>query len=274
MSPSKQTAEVKETPAKTSFIDRAAEGLNKFFEEVTLFTKFTGTVIKEIFLPPYEFNEILRQCFLIGNKSLPLVGLTAFIMGLVFTMQSRPTLAKFGAQSWLPAMVAVAMIREIAPVITALICSGKVGSGIGAELGSMKVTEQIDAMEVSGNRPINYIVATRVIACTLMLPLLTIFSDVISLMGSFIGVNLEGHTSFQVFYAHVFDSLDYIDIMPAFIKTFFFGFGIGIISCYKGYNTTNGTEGVGRAANSAVVLSSLAIFVIDMIAVRVAEFFM
>lgn len=271
---SNRPARVSKPADKLSYVNKSAEGLNEFFEDVTFFTRFTSKTLKEVFLPPYELNEILRQCYLIGNKSLPLVGLTAFIMGLVFTMQSRPTLAKFGAQSWLPGMVAVAMIREIAPVITALICSGKVGSGIGAELGSMKVTEQIDAMEVSGNRPMKYIVATRVIACTLMIPLLTVFSDTVSLFGSFIGVNLDGNTSFTLFFAHVWDALDFIDIMPAFIKTFFFGFAIGIISCYKGYNTTNGTEGVGRSANSAVVLSSLAIFIVDIIAVRIAEFFM
>ena len=266
--------EQEHTPPKVSLIDKWAMGLNEFFETATDFSRFAGRFFKEAVLPPYEFGEVARQCYLIGNKSLPLVGLTAFIMGLVFTMQSRPTLAKFGAQSWLPAMVAVAMIREIAPVITALICAGKIGSGIGAELGSMKVTEQIDAMEVAGNHPYKYLVTTRVLACILMLPLLTIFSDSIALLGSFIGVNLEGHTSFSLFFSHVFESLDYIDLMPAVIKTFFFGLAIGIVSCFKGYNSTNGTEGVGRSANSAVVLSSLAIFVIDMVAVRIAEFFM
>lgn len=262
------------SPRRVPLIDRWAAALNAFFEAVTDFTRFTGRFFKELVLPPYEVGEVMRQCYLIGNKSLPLVGLTAFIMGLVFTMQSRPTLAKFGAQSWLPAMVAVAMIREIAPVITALICAGKVGSGIGAELGSMKVTEQIDAMEVAGNHPYKFLVTTRVAACIVMLPLLTIFSDSIALIGSFIGVNLESHTSFALFFSHVFESLDYIDLMPAVIKTFFFGLAIGIVSCYKGYNSSNGTEGVGRSANSAVVLSSLAIFVIDMVAVRIAEFFM
>ncbi len=270
--------EAKKEQARTllriPLIDRWAMGLNGFFTGVTDFTKFTGRFFKEAVMPPYEFSEVMRQCYLIGNKSLPLVGLTAFIMGLVFTMQSRPTLAKFGAQSWLPAMVAVAMIREIAPVITGLICAGKVGSGIGAELGSMKVTEQIDAMEVAGNHPYKYLVTTRVMACIIMLPLLTIFSDSISLVGSFIGVNLDGHTSFPLFFSHVFDALDYIDLMPAVIKTFFFGLAIGIVSCYNGYNSSNGTEGVGRSANTAVVLSSLAIFVIDMVAVRIAEFFM
>ena len=116
---------------------------------------FIGRFFREMFQSPFEFKEFLRQCYVIGYKTLPLVGITGFIMGLVLTLQSRPTLAEFGAESWLPGMVALSLIREIAPVITALICAGKISSGIGAELGSMKVTEQIDAMEVSAINPFN-----------------------------------------------------------------------------------------------------------------------
>ena len=247
--------------------------LQDFFGEVGEVSAFAGRFFKEALAPPYELNEFLKQSFLAGYKSLPLVGITSFIMGLVFTIQTRPTLAKFGAESWLPGMVAVAMIREIAPVITGLICAGKVGSGIGAELASMRVTEQIDAMEVAGSRPFKYTVVTRIFATTLTLPLLSVFADFIALMGSFIGVNLNGTTSFHLFFSHVFSSLDFIDIFPAIIKTFFFGFAIGLIACFKGYTTTGGTEGVGKAANSAVVIASLLIFVIDMIAVQLANFF-
>ncbi|MDB5284155.1 MAG: transporter permease [Bacteroidota bacterium] len=264
--------EAKKQASKFS-IAYLSERLDDFFGQVDTFTRFTLRFFKEAFMPPYEVNEFLKQCYLVGNKSLPLVGLTALIMGLVFTMQSRPTLTKFGAQSWLPAMVAIAMIREISPVITALICAGKVGSGIGAELASMRVTEQIDAMEVSGNRPFKYLVVTRVMAITLMVPLLAIFSDSISLLGSFIGVNLQGDTTAKLFLSHIFEKLDFIDVFPAIIKTFFFGFAIGIISCYKGYNSNSGTEGVGRAANTSVVQASLTIFIIDMLAVQVANFF-
>jgi phospholipid/cholesterol/gamma-HCH transport system permease protein len=254
---------------KAVFVD----SVHDFLVEVTRFSQFTGRFFKEALAPPYELNEFLKQCFLVGNKSFSLVGITAFIMGLVFTMQSRPTLAKFGAESWLPAMVSVAMIREIAPVITGLICAGKVGSGIGAELASMRVTEQIDAMEVSGNRPFKYLVVTRVFATILMVPLLTIYSDAIALMGSFLGVNLNGFMSFHLYFSHVFGTVSFQDVFPAFIKTFFFGFAIGIIGCYKGYTSNQGTEGVGKAANESVVLASLLIFVIDMVAVKLAVFF-
>ena len=244
------------------------QGVINFFTEVTLLTRFIIKFFKELFLPPYELNELLKQCYIIGCKSLPLVGITGFIMGLVLTIQSRPTLEAFGAESWLPAMVAVSVIREIGPVITALICAGKVGSGIGAELASMRVTEQIDAMEVSGINPFKYIVITRIVATTLMVPVLVIFSDVISLSGSFLAVNINGDVSLSLFFAQVFEKLSFIDVLPSVVKTFFFGFAIGLISSFKGYNSDKGTEGVGLSANSSVVISSLLIFIIDMIAVQ------
>ncbi|MGA9118378.1 MAG: ABC transporter permease, partial [Bacteroidota bacterium] len=202
---------------------------NTFFLKVSSLTVFAVRFFKEVFRPPYEFNELIKQSFLIGYKSLPLIGITGFIIGLVLTIQSRPTLAKFGAQSWLPAMVAVSIIREIGPVITALIFAGKVGSGIGAELASMNVTEQIDAMQVSGTNPFKYLVVTRVLSATLMLPLLVVFADAIGLFGSFMGVNIKGNVSAHLYFSQIFQSLEYKDLIPAFLKTFFFGFAVGLI---------------------------------------------
>jgi phospholipid/cholesterol/gamma-HCH transport system permease protein len=248
--------------------------ISVFLETVADITRFNLRFFKEAFRLPFEFREFIKQCFLVGYKSLALVVVTGFIMGLVLTIQSRPTLRDFGAESWLPAMVAVSIVREIGPVITALICAGKVGSGIGAELASMKVTEQIDAMEVSGINPFKYIVVTRVIATTLMLPVLAIAADAIALYGSYIGVNLEGKTSFTLFFHQAFESLDFIDVFPALIKTFFFGYAIGIIGCYNGYFSNKGTEGVGKSANIAVVYASLVVFVMDMIAVQITSLFM
>jgi phospholipid/cholesterol/gamma-HCH transport system permease protein len=249
------------------------KNLTSFFEEITELTWFTLRFFKEAVRPRYEFNETIKQCYLIGYKSLPLVGITGFIMGLVLTIQSRPTLAEFGAESWLPAMVSVSIVRELGPVITALIFAGKVGSGIGAELASMKVTEQIDAMEVSGINPFKYLVVTRIIACIFMLPILVCLSDAISMYGAYIAVNLKGDVSFHLFFLQVFKSLDFSDVFPAFIKTFFFGFSVGLISCYNGYNSNNGTEGVGAASNSAVVIGSLSVFILDMIAVQITSLF-
>lgn len=245
--------------------------MNKFFLEVTSITSFTLQFFKEVFKPPYEFNELAKQAFMIGYKSFGLVAITGFIIGLVLTIQSRPTLAKFGAESLLAAMVAVSIVREIGPVITALIFAGKVGSGIGAELASMKVTEQIDAMQVSWTNPFKYLVVTRVVAATLMLPMLVLFSDAVGLLGAFVGVNLKGDVSSTLFFSYIFNSLEFKDLMPAVIKTFFFGFAIGLIGCYKGYYSDKGTEGVGKAANSAVVFASLTVFIIDMIAVQITS---
>ncbi|MEO8533192.1 MAG: ABC transporter permease [Flavobacterium sp.] len=245
--------------------------LKNTFEEIGNATLFAGRFFKEILIPPYEIREFRKQCYIIGFKSLPLVAITGFIMGMVLTLQSRPTLVKFGAESWLPGMVALSLIREIAPVITALICAGKISSGIGAELGSMKVTEQIDAMEVSAINPYNYLVVTRILATTLMVPILVIFADAVGIIGGYIGINIHDEVNFYRFLTQILESLDYSDLVPATIKTFFFGFFIGMIGCYKGFNASNGTESVGKAANSAVVTASLAIFIIDMIAVQLTD---
>lgn len=192
-------------------------------------------------------------------------------MGIVLTIQSRPVLVDFGAESMLPGMVAVSMVREIGPVITALICAGKIGSGIGAELGSMKVTEQIDAMEVSAVNPIRFLVVTRILATTLMIPLLVLFADAMGFLGSWLGVNIKGDVSFTLFFSQAFSSVEFIDFMPALIKTFFFGAVVGIVGCYKGYNAGRGTESVGLAANSAVVMASLLVIIVDMIAVQITD---
>jgi phospholipid/cholesterol/gamma-HCH transport system permease protein len=247
--------------------------LATFFMKVSSLSRFTWHFFKEVLKPPYEFSELMKQSYMIGCKSLPLVGITGFIIGLVLTIQSRPTLAKFGAVSWLPAMVAVSLFREIGPAVTALIFAGKVGSGVGAELASMNVTEQIDAMQVSGTNPFKYLVVTRIVAATLMLPILVVLADTIGLLGSFVGVNLKGDVSAHLFFSQIFQSLEFGDLIPAFVKTFFFGFAIGLIGCYEGYNSHEGTEGVGKAANAAVVFGSLMVFIIDMIAVQITSLY-
>ena len=231
--------------------------LKNTFTDTGNVTVFTGRFFKELIRPPFEIKEFLRQCYVIGYKSFPLVGITGFIMGLVLTLQSRPTLAEFGAESWLPGMVALSLIREIAPVITALICAGKIASGIGAELGSMKVTEQIDAMEVSAINPYKYLVVTRILAATLMVPVLVIFADGIGILGGYVGINMHTDMSFFRYFSKVFNSLNFLDILPATIKTFFFGFFIGLIGCYKGYTAANGTE--RTFALRLVMISTLAV---------------
>jgi len=248
------------------FFHEAMQGIGDFWF-------FTMRFFVQLFNFPFERKEFFRQAFQIGNRSLVLVMTTGFIMGVVLTIQSRPTLEDFGAESWLPNMVAVSIIREIGPVITAIICAGKIGSGIGAELGSMRVTEQIDAMEVSGANPYKFLVVTRVLATTIMLPVLVFFADFVGLFGSFLGVNIEGDVSLVLFLSRAMGAVAFTDIIPATIKSVVFGFVIGIIGCYKGYNASRGTESVGKASNEAVVAASLMVFVVDVIVVQITDLF-
>lgn len=251
-------------------IAKTAEAHN-FMTDVADFFLFLRDTCKELFSRGFEFREFLRQSFKIGYKSLPLISVTGIIMGLVLTIQARPSLVHFGAVSLLPGMVAVSLIREMGPVITALICAGKIGSGMGAELGSMKVTEQIDAMEVSSTNPMKFLVVTRVLAATLMIPVLVLYSDSFGLFGSWAGANIKGDVPFVLFCSQAFSHLEFIDFLPAFIKTFFFGAVIGLVGCYKGYTAGRGTESVGIAANSAVVLSSLLVIIVDLVAVQITD---
>ncbi len=239
--------------------------IKTFFIEIGELSFFAARFFKELFSRPFEFKELLRQCYNIGNRSLLLVGVTGFILGLVFTIQSRPTLMEFGAVSWIPSMVSISIVREIGPVIIALVCVGRISSGIGAELGSMRVTEQIDAMEVSGTNPFKYLVVTRILATTLMVPLLVIFGDAVALLGSSLVENIKGDVSFLLYFNEVFNALKFSD--------FFFGFAIGLVGSYKGYYCKKGTVGVGEASNTAVVYTSMLVFVIDFIAVFVTDIF-
>lgn len=245
----------------------------KVFFEIGDMTLFAKRYFVALFSRPFEWNELLRQCYLVGVRSIVLVGVTGFILGLVFTLQSRPTLSEFGAVSWMPSMVSISIVREIGPVITALVCAGKIGSGMGAELGSMRVTEQIDAMEVSGTNPFKYLVVTRITATTLMIPLLVIFGDAVALFGSALIENAKGGVSFLLYFNKVFDALSFTDLVPAIVKTIFFGFVIGLVGCYKGYFCKKGTAGVGEASNSAVVYASMLLFIVDFIAVFISDIF-
>lgn len=257
----------------TLYMKEFYANIKSFFIEVGELTYFALRFFREVFTRPFEFRELLRQCYSIGNRSLLLIGVTGFIIGLVMTLQTRPTLQEFGAVSWMPSMVSISIIREIGPVIIALTFAGRIASGIGAELGSMKVTEQIDAMEVSGTNPFKYLVVTRVVAATLMLPILVLFGDAIALLGSFLIENSKGNVSFVLYFNQVFNSLEFSDILPAVVKTFFFGFAIGLVGCFKGYSCEKGTAGVGLAANSAVVYASMLLFIIDFVAVFITDIF-
>jgi len=232
---------------------------------------FLLSVLKNLNLRDLDGNEFMSQCYSIGYKSFGIIAVTGFVLGFVLTLQTLPTLKGFGAESYVPSMVSISMIREIGPVITALICAGKISSGIGAELGSMKVTEQIDAMEISGANAIQYLVTTRILACILMIPLLTLVADGMAFIGGFAGINITIGMNGILYFQKSFFALQFSDILPAIIKTFFFGFIIGFIGCYKGYKSGKGAESVGRAANAAVVSASIWIIILDAIAVELTN---
>ncbi|MBI1223790.1 MAG: ABC transporter permease [Bacteroidetes bacterium] len=245
--------------------------VDAFFSDIYHIWIFILRFFKEVFSSPFEFKEVVNQCYHIGLKSLSLVSLTGLVTGIVFTNQSRPSLEVFGASSWLPSLVAIALIRALAPLVTALIVAvaGKVGSNIGAELGSMRVTEQIDAMEVSATNPFKFLVATRVLATTIMVPVLVMYTGLVGMMGSFLNVHQNEETSFPAFFKSAFASITFLDIYASVIKAICFGFTIGIASCYQGYNAQKGTQGVGRAANLAVVLSMYFIFIEEITIVQI-----
>ena len=245
-----------------------SKSADAFFSGIYQLYRFIVRYFIQAFSPPYEFKELINQCYHVGYKSLPLISLTGFITGIVFTKQSRPSLSQFGATSWLPSLISIAVIRALAPLVTALIAAGKVGSNMGAELGSMKVTEQIDAMEVSGTNPFKYLVATRITAITLMLPVLVLYTGLIGMLGAYLNIHQNESTSFPAFINNAFTPISFLDIISSLVKAICYGFTIGVAGCYQGYYAQNGTKGVGNAANAAVVISMFLVFLEEIIIVQ------
>jgi phospholipid/cholesterol/gamma-HCH transport system permease protein len=244
-----------------------------FFIDVFDVFSFIGRFFKEAFAPPYEFRELVKQTWEVGVRSLLLITVTGFIVGLIFTKQSRPSLVQFGATSWIPSLVSIAIMRALAPLVTALISAGRVGSSIGAEIGSMRVTEQIDAMEVSGTHPFKYLVCIRTLATTISLPILAIYNGLVAMLGGYLNVAVNEGTSFSTYIQQFFQPLGFIDFESSIIKSIVFGFTIGIVGSYKGWNSSSGTAGVGKAANSAVVTAMFLVFIEEVIIVQMTGWF-
>jgi phospholipid/cholesterol/gamma-HCH transport system permease protein len=244
-----------------------------FFEWFGEFGLFCGQVVRAAFGAPWEGRELVRQMDAIGSKSLPLVALAGAATGVVLSLQTRDSLTRFGAKAMLPAVIVLSLIKESGPVITGLIVSGRVGAGIGAELGSMRVTEQIDAMEVSAVNPYKFLASTRVLACLLMLPLLTLAADASGIFLGWISTTLSQPITFRLFLHSGLKNAMLNDFLPPTCKTAMFGLIIGFVSCFQGMRTKGGTEGVGRSATSSVVLSSLFIILADVILVRFIQVF-
>jgi phospholipid/cholesterol/gamma-HCH transport system permease protein len=248
-----------------------SKNLDTFFLSISKAFRFVVQFFRLIFKRPIHISEVINQCFEIGLKALPLITLTGFVIGIVFTKQSRPALEEFGAASWLPSMMGIAIVKALGPLVTALICAGKVGSGIGAELGSMRVTEQIDAMEVSAINPFKYLVVTRVTATMITIPILSFYCIVVGLLGSYVNVRSEESTSFLTFFTNSFSTIKFLDLFTSVFKAIVFGFTIGIVGSYKGFYATQGTRGVGKAANQAVVMAMFLIFVEEVIIVQMSN---
>ena len=229
---------------------------------------FIWQVLRSTTRRPFEGRELIRQLDEVGSKSLPMVAMAGAAIGAVLALESRHSLVQFGAKSLLPAAVVFSIIHETGPVITALVVCGRVGAGIGAELGSMKVTEQIDAIEASGVNAYKLLAFTRIVACILMLPLLTLAADFCGIITGWIANTAAEPIAFHKFINAGFASTGFSDFLAPTFRTMVFGLIIGVIACFQGLRSQGGTEGVGRSATSAVVLSSLFVMLADVILVK------
>ena len=242
--------------------------VHTFFERAGLLAAFTGRFFREVWRPPYEGRELVRQMDEIGSKSFLLVAITGFSTGFVMAMQSRGTLASFGAQALLPDMVTIAVIKEFGPVFTAIVLAGRLGAGIVAEIGSMRVTEQIDAMEVAALKPFKYLVTTRILACILMFPVLTVVTDLVAISGALLESSLTLNLDPRMFFREAFSTIRMVDVVVDTGKTSLFGLIVGVVSCSYGYHVRGGAREVGQAGMQAVVLSSLLVLLADVVVVR------
>jgi phospholipid/cholesterol/gamma-HCH transport system permease protein len=247
--------------------------INEFLEWFGDLGVFLWQVIRAAVTPPFEFRELFRQLDEIGSKSLPLVALAGAAIGVVLSLEARNSLTRFGARSLLPATIVFSVVHEIGPIISGLIVSGRVGAGIGAELASMKVTEQIEAIEASAVNPYRLLAATRILACMLMLPLLTLAADFCGLLMGWVTQILVEPLSLQQFISNGFKGSGFSDFLPPTLKTAVFGLIIGLIACFQGMRTRGGAAGVGRAATSSVVLSSLFVILADVVLVKLTIIF-
>ena len=235
----------------------------RFFQEMGRFVQMAGRVFAWTPRPPYDWRELLRQMVTVGVASTPVVLLTNLFTGAVMALQTFTVLRRFSAESYVGSLVALSMVRELSGVLTGLIVAGRAGSAMGAELGTMRVTEQIDALEVMATDPVHYLVVPRVWAATLMMPLLVLIGDFIGIAGGYlVSVVLMGanpvsylNTSFQ------YMSLN--DLFSGLVKSAVFGFLLAVIGCQQGFYTSGGAEGVGRSTTRAVVLASIAILISD-----------
>ncbi len=244
------------------FLDRPITEIGRFF--IVLWRVFAWTP-----RPPYDLRQLVRQMVRVGVDSVPVILLTALFTGAVLALQSYTVLVRFNAESFVGSLVGLSLVLELSPVIGGLIIAGRVGSSMGAEIGTMRVTEQIDALEVMATDPIHYLMVPRVWALVVMLPLLVLLGDFVGIVGGYlVAVSLMGSNP-VVYIQNTFQYMDLWDLFQGLLKAGFFGLLVGVIGCQKGYFTTGGAEGVGRATTQAVVTASIAILISDFFVTKV-----
>jgi len=258
---------------QSSFVDRVGSRALGVFELAGAIATFGAHAVIEAPRPPYELREILRHMYQLGCRSAPLIVTAGVAIGVVLSMHTRASLERFGAEAMIPAALAIALIRETGPLITGLLVAGRVGAGIGAEIGAMKVTEQIDALEANAVDAFKYLAVTRIIALMIAMPLLTIMMDFSGIVGGYVAEAVVSGMSWQQYFERSFAYIGYSDIIPATLKTIVFGFLIAVVSSYLGFTTSRGTEGVGDASTRSVVMSSMLIIVGDVVLVKLIFFF-
>ena len=242
--------------------------LGTFLSEAGSIGAFGLRAIRVAFQSPFELREVVRQIYMIGWRSLPLVVTSGMAIGVVLSMHTRATMERFGAEALIPAALSIALIAETGPLMTGLLVSGRVGAGIGAELGGMRVTEQIDALESLAVDSFHYLAVTRIVACMIAMPILTTAMNFSGLVGGFLAETTVSNVSLRLYFHQAFAGIGFVEFVAPTLKTVVFGFIIGTISSCLGYTTTGGSEGIGRASTRSVVLSSMALIVVNVLLVR------
>jgi phospholipid/cholesterol/gamma-HCH transport system permease protein len=264
---------VRAADERLPLVDRVGDLTIRVFASVGAFAVFAGRALVQPFTPPYEGGEILRHLFQFGFRSTPLIAASGFAIGVVLSMHTRASLERFGAEALIPAGLALALVRETGPLTAGLLLSGRIGAGIGAELGAMKVTEQIDALEALAVDSFKFLVVTRVAACIVAVPILTTIMNFTGMLGGYAAEAAETGMSFRTYFDHAFSLIQFSDLVPATLKTAVFGFIIASVGCHQGFTTSRGTEGVGQAATRSVVLASILLIAANVFLVRIIFFF-
>jgi phospholipid/cholesterol/gamma-HCH transport system permease protein len=248
-------------------LDKLQNNLFKKFERFLFFLGGIANLAVQNFywliVPPYKKKRIFEQAQKAGLESLPIISLISFFLGVILAFQISYLMRRLGSEMYIASIVALSIVRELGPVITALVVAGRVGAAITAEIGSMRVTEQIDALETLATNPIKYLVVPRFIALTLMLPVLTVYADMIGILGGWVICVFKLGISSRLYLNITFDALLFKDLFTGLAKTIFFGMIIAFVSCYEGFNVEGGAEGVGRATTKSVVTSFILIIACD-----------